>query len=375
MSTYAQPLVSAAASSQKPTHSVTLSAPTPAADIAIECRGVWKIFGPRSAEAVQAARLENLGKVAVAERFNSILSVADAGFDVRRGEIFCIMGLSGSGKSTLVRHINRLIEPTAGEILVNGARVDLMSDAQLRVLRSKTIAMVFQHVALLPHRTVRDNIALGLEIRGVPKAQRREMAEQKLELVHLSGWGDRYPDELSGGMQQRVGLARALASDPDILLMDEPFSALDPLIRRELQDQFLELSRSVGKTTVFITHDLEEAIKLGTRIGIMRDGRLIQIGTPAEIVGRPADDYVADFVRGVSRLRLLRAEDVMEPIVDPAAQPARWRAHPESKLEALIDMMIDARSEIVIEADPGRPVGTVTVEGLLRAIRGESASV
>jgi glycine betaine/proline transport system ATP-binding protein len=335
---------------------------------------VWKIFGPRAAEAVRAARQENLDKAAVADRFQSILSVADAGFTVRRGEIFCIMGLSGSGKSTLVRHINRLIDPTAGEILVNGARVDLMTAPDLRKLRSKTIAMVFQHVALLPHRTVQDNVAFGLEIRGNKKGQRREVAEQKLDLVHLSGWGERYPDELSGGMQQRVGLARALASDPDILLMDEPFSALDPLIRRELQDQFLELSRKVNKTTVFITHDLEEAIKLGSRIGIMRDGRLIQIGTPAEIVGRPIDAYVAEFVRGVSRLKLLCAEQIMEPLNGLPVHADQRRAHPESKLEALIDLMIDAPNGIVIEAAPSSPIGIVKLEGLLRAIRGTGAS-
>ena len=342
-------------------------------DVAIECRGVWKIFGSRAAEAIQAAKKENLDKTAVADRFQSILSVANADFIVRRGEIFCIMGLSGSGKSTLVRHINRLIDPTAGEILVNGARVDLMGPAELRKLRSKTIAMVFQHVALLPHRTVRDNVALGLEIRGNKKALRREVAEQKLELVHLSGWGDRYPDELSGGMQQRVGLARALASDPDILLMDEPFSALDPLIRRELQDQFLELSAKVNKTTVFITHDLEEAIKLGSRIGIMRDGRLIQTGTPTDIVGRPVDAYVAEFVRGVSRLKLLRAKDIMESLTGSPAPDTQRRAHPESKLQELIDLMIDGPAEILIEAKPGVPVGIVRLEGLLRAIRDAGA--
>jgi glycine betaine/proline transport system ATP-binding protein len=341
-------------------------------EIAVECRGVWKIFGAGAVEAVAAAKRENLDKAAVADRFQSILSVADASFAVRRGEIFCVMGLSGSGKSTLVRHINRLIEPTAGEILVNGARVDLMGSAELLKLRCQTIAMVFQHVALLPHRTVRDNVAFGLEIRGLGKAPRREIAEHKLELVQLAGWGDRYPDELSGGMQQRVGLARALAADPDILLMDEPFSALDPLIRRELQDQFLELSRSVGKTTVFITHDLEEAIKLGNHIGIMRDGRIIQIGTPEEIVGRPADDYVADFVRGVSRLKLLRAEHIMQPLSGEAIAAGQARARPETGLETLIDLMIRTPGGIAIETEAAKPVGMITLEGLLRAIRGTS---
>ena len=294
---------------------------------------------------------------------------------MKRGEIFCIMGLSGSGKSTLVRHINRLIDPTSGEILVNGARVDLMGGAQLRTLRNRTVGMVFQHVALLPHRTVRDNVAFALELRGSGSRDKAAIADAKLELVQLDGWGDRYPDQLSGGMQQRVGLARALAADPDILLMDEPFSALDPLIRRRLQDQFLALSREVRKTTVFITHDLEEAIKLGNRIAIMRDGSFIQVGTPEQIVSAPVDEYVADFVRGMPLIKILRAEHIMQPLGSPdmpqlgTAEGPLQRAHLTTGLEMLVELMIRSPRPILIEADSDQPVGVVTLPSLLRAIK------
>jgi glycine betaine/proline transport system ATP-binding protein len=346
------------------------------AELAVECRGVWKIFGKRGAEALALMAAKQLGKQEISDRLHCIVGVAGVTFSVQRGEIFCVMGLSGSGKSTLVRHINRLIDPTAGEILVNGQRVDRMNGAELRKLRNETVGMVFQHVALLPHRSVRDNVAFGLEVRGGDTRQRRAAAEAKLDLVQLAGWGDRYPDELSGGMQQRVGLARALAADPDILLMDEPFSALDPLIRRRLQDQFLELSRKLRKTTVFITHDLEEAIKLGDRIGIMRDGKLIQIGTPEQIVGTPADDYVADFVRGMSRLRILRAEHIMQPLrtahgaPTDAMKPGSPRVQPDARLETLIDLMIRCPAPILVGADGSEPSGVVTVQALLQAIRG-----
>jgi glycine betaine/proline transport system ATP-binding protein len=276
-----------------------------AAPAAIELKNVWKVFGPRAREAMDAINGERLGKAQVLERFGCVVGVADVSFAVAPGETFCVMGLSGSGKSTLVRLINRLIEPTAGQILVGRDDLGALDEAALRAIRGSRIAMVFQDKALMPHRTVRDNVALGLEIRNVPRLKRWEIAERMLELVNLSGWEDRYPAELSGGMQQRVGLARALAADPAILLMDEPFSALDPLIRRQLQEFFLDLAARLRKTTVFVTHDLDEAIRLGTRIAIMNDGRIVQIGTPERIVMHPADDYVADFVRGISKLRIM----------------------------------------------------------------------
>jgi glycine betaine/proline transport system ATP-binding protein len=224
------------------------------------------------------------------------------------------MGLSGSGKSTLVRHINRLIEPSAGRIEVLGRDVSQLNDSELRAMRANHIGMVFQHMALMPHRSVRDNVAYPLEIRGVSKSKRWAVSDHALQLVDLVGYEDRLPKELSGGMQQRVGIARALASDPEVLLMDEPFSALDPLIRLQLQDQFKALVAQLKKTTLFITHDLDEAIRIGHRIAIMKDGVIVQIGTPEEIVMNPADDYVREFVQGISKLKLVKAHSIMEPL-------------------------------------------------------------
>jgi glycine betaine/proline transport system ATP-binding protein len=347
-------------------------------EIEIECRHVWKLFGERAQEALQAAQHREMSKTEVLEQYQCVIGVADASFEVQRGEIFCIMGLSGSGKSTLVRHINRLIEPTAGEILINGQDINQMSDYELRRLRAEKIGMVFQNMALFPHRTVRDNVAFGLEVRKIGKEQRYTQAEEKLTLVQLEGWGDRYPNELSGGMQQRVGLARALAADPDILLMDEPFSALDPLIRRQLQQQFLDLSSQVHKTTLFITHDLDEAIRLGHRIAIMKDGRLVQIGTPEQIVTQPADEYVADFVQGISRLKLVYAHTVMQPIEafrtdhgdDLSGCPT---AQEDADLDALVDLAVDTDRPIVIVNGDGQQVGVVTKQALLRGIQGGEA--
>jgi glycine betaine/proline transport system ATP-binding protein len=228
--------------------------------------------------------------------------VREATVSVPRGEIFCIIGLSGSGKSMLLRHVNRLIEPSADTIRVLGEDVGKKSPKDLRAMRSRHIGMVFQHMALMPRRSVKDNVAYRLEIRGVPKSRRWAVSEHTLHLVNLDGYEDRLPREFSGGMQQHVGIARALASDPEILLMDEPFSALDPLIRLQLQDQFKSLVKDLKKTTLFITHDLDEAIRIGHRIAIMKDGVIVQIGTPEEIVIQPADDHVREFVQGISRL-------------------------------------------------------------------------
>lgn len=338
-------------------------------------RNVWKIFGDRAQEAMAAVRSENLSKSEVLERFQCVVGVKDVSISVGEGEIFCIMGLSGSGKSTLVRHINRLIEPTSGEILINGVDVGGLKAEALRALRADKIGMVFQNMALLPHRTVRDNISFSLELRNVDPFTRAQAADKVIELVHLEGYGDRMPNELSGGMQQRVGLARAMAADPDILLMDEPFSALDPLIRRGLQDEFLELSRSMKKTTLFITHDLDEAIRMGTRIAIMKDGEIVQTGTPEEIVTQPADDYVADFVAGISKLKLVFAHTVMKPIeafagdLPPLSECPT--ADPEDDLDTLVGLAVDQDKPIVIVSD-GKPVGFVTKDALLHAIKGEA---
>ena len=321
----------------------------------IRLENVWKIFGDRSEEAMQAVRSQSLSKPEVLEHFGCVVGVADATFSVREGEIFCVMGLSGSGKSTLVRHINRLLEPSAGRILVHGEDVSQKSELELRRLRSERMGMVFQHFGLMPHRTVRDNVAQPLEVRGIGKRKRWEEAERVLDLVQLNGWEDRFAHELSGGMQQRVGLGRALAANPDILLMDEPFSALDPLIRRQLQDEFMQLASVMKKTTVFITHDLDEAIRVGHRIAIMKDGRIVQIGTAEEIVTDPADEYVRDFVAGISRLKLVYAHTIMKPIASaprplPAAAP---RVSEDSDLDTLINVAVTTPHPMVITGPGG----------------------
>ncbi|WP_281929238.1 quaternary amine ABC transporter ATP-binding protein [Roseibium album] len=334
----------------------------------IECRDLWKIYGKRSDEAMQAVLSQGLSKEEVRDRFGCVLGVRNASFSVRKGEIFCIMGLSGSGKSTLVRHVNRLIEPTAGEIHVAGKRVDTMGEEALRQLRAETIGMVFQHMALWPHRTLGENVGFGLEVRGVPLAERRKSAEAALESMELAGWIDHYPDQLSGGMQQRVGLARALAADPDILLMDEPFSALDPLIRRQLQDQFLSLSEHMHKTTLFITHDLDEAIRMGDHIAIMNDGEIVQVGTPEEIVTNPVNDYVADFVEGISRIGLISVETIMEPLEgrDPTSRQIRI----DAELGQIIDSFMDDQSPLTVRDRENTPVGLITIKAALKALRG-----
>lgn len=281
---------------------------------AIECRNVWKIFGDRADEALQAVKSRGLSKEQVHDEFDCVVGVADASFHADEGEIFCIMGLSGSGKSTLVRHINRLIEPTAGEILIGKEDINALNAEQLRQIRAEKIGMVFQHTALLPHRTVRENVALGMELRGVDEEVRLSIAEEKLALVQLSGWEDRLPSELSGGMQQRVGLARAFTMDSDILLMDEPFSALDPLIRSQLQDELIELQQRLNKTILFVSHDLDEALKIGTNIAIMESAQIIQHGKPEEIVLNPSNAYVEDFVAHTNPLNVLRGRSLMTQV-------------------------------------------------------------
>ncbi|MER9832776.1 betaine/proline/choline family ABC transporter ATP-binding protein [Mesorhizobium sp. M0134] len=337
----------------------------------VQCTGIWKIFGHKAKAALHAIREQGLSKSEILEQYGAVTAVADVSFSVSEGEIFCIMGLSGSGKSTLIRHINRLVEPTAGEIIVAGRNVSALSNSELRALRSTSVGMVFQNMALLPHRSVQDNVALSLELRSLGKAQRMKTAKEKLKLVGLEEWASRFPDELSGGMKQRVGLARAMAADPEILLMDEPFSALDPLIRRQLQQQFLELSKVVKKTTIFITHDLDEAIRLGTHIAIMKDGRFVQVGTPEEIVTEPADEYVADFVKGISRLELVTARKIMKPIPnDPVLMPQNGATVAATeKLGAIIDLVTHHEGDITVMED-NRPVGIISRRDLLLGIRG-----
>ncbi len=335
---------------------------------------VWKIFGDRADEAMQAIKDEGLTKPQVLEKFGCVVGVAKCSFEVARGEIFCVMGLSGSGKSTMVRHLNRLLEPTAGQINVLGKDVMALNANELRKLRAAHIGMVFQHMALFPHRTVRDNVAFPLQVQGEPKSKRWEESQRCLNLVNLDGYEDRFPSELSGGMQQRVGLARALASDPEVLLMDEPFSALDPLIRRQLQEQFMALSADLDKTTVFITHDLDEAIRIGNRIAIMKDGVIVQVGTPEEIVTNPIDDYVRDFVEGISTLKLIFAHTIMEKLDDYKLQPGEdlskaLRTPHDTDLSGLIDISTTTDQPIVI-TDDDKDIGVVNKITLLKGIKG-----
>ena len=335
---------------------------------------VWKIFGSRADEAMAAIKSEGLTKPEVLAKFGCVVGIAECSFTVPRGEIFCVMGLSGSGKSTMVRHLNRLIEPTAGSISVLGKDMLTLGEEDLREMRAVHIGMVFQHMALFPHRTVRDNVAFPLQVRGEPKSKRWEVSQHCLSLVNLDGYEDRFPSELSGGMQQRVGLARALASDPEVLLMDEPFSALDPLIRRQLQEQFMALSAELHKTTVFITHDLDEAIRIGTRIAIMKDGIIVQIGTPEEIVTNPIDDYVRDFVEGISTLKLIFAHSIM---TDFDAYETSYghdlsksvRTPHDTDLSGLIDLSATTDQPIII-TDDGKDIGVVDKTTLLKGIKG-----
>ncbi|MEW2129780.1 betaine/proline/choline family ABC transporter ATP-binding protein [Streptomyces sp. NPDC005435] len=271
---------------------------------------LYKVFGPEPDQAVQ--RLEQGADREELRAEGVTAAVIDASFSVEPGEIFVVMGLSGSGKSTLLRMLNGLLEPTSGQVSFDGQDLTALTASQLREVRARKISMVFQHFALFPHRSVRANAAYGLEVQGVPRAERERRADEALALCGLAGWEDSWPDELSGGMQQRVGLARALATDADLLLMDESFSALDPLIRRDMQDQLLELQKTLRKTIVFITHDLNEAMRLGDRIAVMRDGRVVQTGTAEDILLRPADDYVASFTQDVDRARVLTAGAVMD---------------------------------------------------------------
>ena len=342
-------------------------------EAAIQIQNVWKIFGNNSKEALDAIQNKKISKQEALEKYNSVIGVSNVSFDVNKGEIFCVMGLSGSGKSTLVRHINRLLEPTSGKILINDQDVMQFDKDSLQELRNKKIGMVFQNFALMPHRSVLDNIAMPLEIRGVSKNDRLDAANKILNIVELQGWGNKYAHELSGGMQQRVGLARALAADPEFLLMDEPFSALDPLIRRQLQSEFIKLSKKMKKTTVFITHDLDEAVRVGHRIAIMRDGAVVQIGTPEEIVVNPADEYVADFVKGISRLKVVKAKTIMKPIKEYENKFGPLDGNNElvnenDVLSKLIETSISKDKPIVVSNKNNEKIGIISQSELLKAV-------
>jgi glycine betaine/proline transport system ATP-binding protein len=338
------------------------------ADAALSVRDLWKVFGPK-ANKVVGSPLADLSRAELLAQTGCTAAVRDVSFEVAPGEVFVVMGLSGSGKSTLVRCLTRLIEPTAGRVEIDGEDVVSMSDSRLRELRRKHVSMVFQHFGLLPHRKVIDNVAYGLEVRGVSKSERRAKAQEYVTLVGLEGNENAYPDQLSGGMQQRVGLARALAVDPSVMLFDEPFSALDPLIRRDMQNEVIRLHHEVGKTMVFITHDLQEALKLGDRILIMRDGALVQMGTPAEVVGAPADDYVRDFVSEVPRSHVLTLSWVMRPPRSDEAMTGPEMT-PDTIVRDAARRVIDAPDPVRV-VDKGQLLGVVDQDDILRVIVAE----
>jgi glycine betaine/proline transport system ATP-binding protein len=328
------------------------------------CRDVWKIFG-RTPERVYRDIASD--KADVVAQSDHVIAVRGVSFEVKRGETFVVMGLSGSGKSTLVRCISRLAEPTNGAILVDDQDVLTMGEEALRELRRHKVSMVFQNFGLFPHRQVIENVAYGLEVRGVPRRERLARAAEMIELVGLKGWEYRLPRQLSGGMQQRVGLARALAVDPEILLFDEPFSALDPLIRREMQDELLRLQSSLQKTSVFITHDFAEALKLGDRIAIMRHGQFVQVGTPAELVLNPHNDYVNAFVKDAPRARVLTAANIMAACAPTPGTDAAASIGADEPVEALLPRLA-ASAEPLAVVDNGQIVGHVDRTALLRAL-------
>jgi glycine betaine/proline transport system ATP-binding protein len=349
----------------------SLPAPDAGPIATISVKGLWKVFG-RAEDKLKSPPTDETSGAFLA-RTGSTIAVRDVSFDVRAGEIFVVMGLSGSGKSTLIRCLTRLIEPTFGEILLDGEDIRKADEAKLRELRRHRFSMVFQHFGLLPHRRVIDNVAFGLEIRGEPKAVRLARARAMCDLVGLGSLGENYPDQLSGGQQQRVGLARALAVDPEVLLFDEPFSALDPLIRRDMQNEVIRLHQEVGKTMVFITHDLAEALKLGDHIVIMRDGAIVQSGRPEEVVGAPADDYVADFVHDVPKANVLTLRWVMRPVrpddpLDGPEFPAATVIRDTLHVAAATDKPIRV-------VDAGTLVGVVDRAQILEAVAGRDDAV
>ena len=330
----------------------------------IRIENVFKVFGDQPKQALDLVR-QGLSKQQILERTGQSIGVFDADFTIEAGEIFVVMGLSGSGKSTLVRMLNRLIEPTSGRIVVDGQDINGLNDQDLRALRRKDISMVFQSFALMPHMTVLDNTAFGLEMAGVDKGTRQKAAQEALEQVGLGAWGASYPDELSGGMQQRVGLARALASDPSILLMDEAFSALDPIIRTEMQSELLRLQESKRRTIVFISHDLDEAMRIGDRIAIMKDGQVIQVGTPDEILRSPANDYVRSFIKGVDAAAVFKASDIARQALTIVSE------HNDRGCRAALRLIEDSdRDHAYVLNARRRLLGVVSAQSLRDALHG-----
>ena len=335
----------------------------------IEISSLYKVFGDNPESAMRRVH-DGMEKQELLEAHGHVLGLREINLDVAPQSIQVIMGLSGSGKSTLIRHINRLIDPSEGEVRIGGEDVLALDEAALRDLRRQRVSMVFQRFALFPHRTVLENVGYGLTIQGIERSERKERAGQWIDRVGLGGYEESYPHHLSGGMQQRVGLARALATDAEILLMDEAFSALDPLIRSDMQSLLLELQQELKKTIVFVTHDLEEAIAIGDRIAILRDGEIVQNGDSQQIVLQPADAYIADFTRNINRGRVIRVESVMEPARNDLQSPPSCPSG--MSLDEALPLVITSPGEEVPVVDPeGRNVGTVSVIGILASLAGK----
>jgi len=337
----------------------------------IVCKNIWKIFGTYPERTLETID-RSLSRAEVQEQTGHVIAVKDVSFEIREGETFVVMGLSGSGKSTLVRCISRLINPTAGEMFIDGEDIMNYDDDKLTELRRYRMSMVFQHFGLFPHRKVIDNISFGLEIRGMDKKERKIKATEVLEMVGLHGWADHYPRELSGGMQQRVGLARAMAVDPEILIFDEPFSALDPLIRREMQDELIKIQSEVRKTMIFITHDFLEAIKMGDHIAIMKDGEISQIGTPEEIVANPINDYVREFTEDVPRYKVLSVGKIMREASAATLSNDAQRCPASAKLDTLIDMVIASEGPLAVVDEQGQIIGEIDQTMILKAMDSRS---
>ena len=334
-------------------------------DICIEVEDCWKVFGGRDGKRVLEMADQGSSRADILQETGATVAVRDVSFDVARGESFVVMGLSGSGKSTLVRCVARLSDPTRGRVILDGEDLTAMDEATLREVRRKKLSMVFQHFGLFPHRQVIDNVAYGLEIQGIPKAERRARAQEILEMVGLQGWGDHFPQQLSGGMQQRVGLARALAVDPEVLFFDEPFSALDPLIRRDMQDELISLQESLHRTLVFITHDFAEAIKLGDRIAIMKDGAFDQVGTAAQLIADPATDYVREFTKDIPKVKVVTAGALA---TGPVPNGDARRVGAGDTVEMILPALLDDPSPISVVDDDGRVLGCVDRDAVIRLL-------
>src|SRR5690625_4481316 len=329
--------------------------------VQIKLDGVSKIFGPKPETVIPMIK-QGMQKDEILDKTGHTVGVYDASMDIKKGEVFVVMGLSGSGKSTLIRCFNLLNKPTTGSVYIDGEDITKVGNEGLKKVRQEKIAMVFQHFGLFTHRTVLENVEYGLEIRQMDKEERRVIAQENIEIVGLEGYEDKYPGELSGGMQQRVGLARALANDPDILLMDEPFSALDPLIRREMQSELLDIQNRLQKTIIFITHDVNEAFKIGDRVAVMKDGRVVQIGTPEDIIEEPANGYISDFIQVIDRSMLLQAVHVV-------IKPNALVASNDSLRVAVRESKKNGISSVFVVDDQNYVKGIVTIDDAIKGIR------